>query len=48
MFSVEKGFLTQRVSEIPVKFFNVHAKKWGEKKVPDVIINKLDILHSSF
>jgi hypothetical protein len=47
IFSVEKGFLTQRVSEIPVKFVNVHAKKWGEKTVPDVIIKELDILRIS-
>jgi hypothetical protein len=32
--------LTQRVGESPVKFFAVHAKKWGENRVPDVALSK--------
>jgi hypothetical protein len=40
---VSKGSLTQGVGESPVRFFSVHAKKWGENRVPDVHIKELVI-----
>jgi hypothetical protein len=42
----KKGFLTQGVRE-PVKHFIIHAKKWVESRVPDIIVNELVIPYKS-